>query len=116
MPEVLGAAEPRTESPMESRVRLIIVGGGLPRPVAQFDVFDDAGLFVGRVDLAYPAKKIGIEYEGAYHRESAAFQRDLRRMNRLRAAGWTMLRFGPADVYQTPWIIVKEVGRAFDAS
>src|SRR5699024_3068884 len=89
----LDAAEPRSGSPMESRVRLIIVAGGLPRPVAQFEVFDEAGLFAGRVDLAYPEHRLGIEYEGAYHRGTEAFQRDLRRMNRLRAAGWHMLRF-----------------------
>jgi very-short-patch-repair endonuclease len=93
-------------------VRLIIVWGGLPRPVAQFEVVADDGANLGRVDLAYPLKKVGIEYEGAYHRESAAFQRDLQRINRMIAAGWTILRFGPRDVFQTPRGLLDQVRRA----
>jgi very-short-patch-repair endonuclease len=82
--------------------------------VAQFEVVDDTGLNLGRVDLAYPEKKIGMEHEGAYHRESTAFQRDLHRLNRLLAAGWTMLRFGPRDVFQAPRGIVEHVGAALE--
>jgi hypothetical protein len=61
---VLDLAEPSTESPMESGLRLVHVHGGLPRPVAQYEVGDRDGVFVARLDLAYPARKVGIEYEG----------------------------------------------------
>jgi hypothetical protein len=114
LPEVLAAADMRSESPMETRVRLILVGAGLPRPVAQYSVVDARGRAAGRVDLAYPAKKVGIEYEGARHRESAVFQKDLRRFNRMSAAGWRILRFGPDDVFNRPEHIVDEVRRALE--
>ena len=35
--------EPRTDSPMETRLRLLIVRAGLPRPVANLDVVVDGG-------------------------------------------------------------------------
>jgi hypothetical protein len=53
---------------MESRLRLILVFGGLPRPVSQFVVRDRTGMFVARVDLVYPEQRLAIEYEGDHHR------------------------------------------------
>ena len=97
---------------METRVRLILVGAGLPRPVSQCSVVDARGRTAGRVDLAYKENKVGIEYEGARHREAAVFQHDLRRLNRLHLAGWKILRFGPDDVFNRPEHIVEEVRRA----
>src|SRR5436189_183429 len=65
LPAVLAAADEGSESPMETRARLILVGGGLPRPVTQYTVVDQHGRTLGRLDLAYPEKKVGVEYEGA---------------------------------------------------
>jgi very-short-patch-repair endonuclease len=97
---VLDLVEPLSESPMETRLRLVLIDGGLPRPVAQFEVRDSR--FIGRLDLAYPEWKIGIEYDGDQHRNPEAFAADLTRQNRLRAAGWTVLRFTARDVYRKP--------------
>lgn len=58
--EVVSLAEPLTESPVETRLRLLLCDGGLPRPVAQHDVSDRLGRFVARIDLAYPQWRIGI--------------------------------------------------------
>ena len=112
LPAVLAAADEGSESPMETRTRLILIDGGLPRPVAQYSVVDERGHSLGRLDLAYREKKVGIEYEGARHRDTSVFQHDLRRLNRLAAAGWTILRFGPSDVFNHPERMVAEVGQA----
>ena len=69
---------------------------------------------MARLDLAYPQLKLGIEYEGAYHRDKDVFQRDLRRMNRLRSLGWTVLRFGAADIYREPVRIIALVQIAIE--
>jgi hypothetical protein len=98
-------------SPMESRMRMVLIAGGLPRPVTQFEVYDEQGLFVARLDMAYPRKRLGIEYEGDHHRGPAAFQHDLRRINALRACGWTVLRFGSRDIYREPAKVVAMVRR-----
>jgi hypothetical protein len=44
-------AEPASESPMESRLRMLLVLGGLPRPQAQVSLTDRKGRFLGRPDL-----------------------------------------------------------------
>jgi hypothetical protein len=90
---VLDLCDAGAESPMESRLRLVLVLGGLPRPVTQFTVRTRDGVFVARLDLAYPEKRLGIEYEGDQHRGRGAFQQDLRRQNALHVCGWTVLRF-----------------------
>ncbi|HEY8912722.1 hypothetical protein [Lacisediminihabitans sp.] len=59
-----------TDSPMETRVRLLLVAGGLPEPVIQFAVKDADGFFVATPDLAYVKERIAIEYEGEIHRSS----------------------------------------------
>ncbi|MEU4775252.1 DUF559 domain-containing protein [Micromonospora sp. NPDC023644] len=96
--EVLALAEPLSESPMESRLRLLLLDAGLPPPTAQHDVRDATGRFVGRVDLAWPELRVAVEYDGDHHRERAHFRQDVARLNALRAAGWVVLRFTADDV------------------
>jgi len=48
--------------------------------VTQYEVRDASGLFVARLDLAYPKRKLGIEYEGGHHRGRGVFRHDLRRI------------------------------------
>lgn len=107
--DVLTLAEPLTESPMETRLRLIVVQAGLPRPVAQHDVRDREGRFVGRLDLAYPDIRLGLEYEGDHHRDRATFRHDMARTNALRVAGWTILRFTADDVLRHPRRIIQQI-------
>ena len=89
-------AEPLSESPMESRLRMLLVLGGLPRPKAQVRIYDEAGRFVGRPDLYYEDARLGIEYDGAHHRSSLV--EDDRRQNDLLRAGVVLLRFTGRDV------------------
>lgn len=96
--EVLALAEPLSESPMETRLRLLLLDAGLPPSAAQHDVLDARGRFVGRVDLAWPVLRVAVEYDGDHHRERAHFRQDVARLNALRAAGWIVLRFTADDV------------------
>src|ERR1700746_4128282 len=75
----LALADPNAESPMESRLRALLVLGGLPRPRVQVSIHDDDDRFAGRVDLFYETAKLAIEYDGAVHRGSLAA--DARRQN-----------------------------------
>lgn len=104
---VISLAEPAAESPMESRLRTLLVQSRLPRPRAQVDIYDSSGGFAGRIDLYYPEHRLGIEYDGAIHRDSRAG--DNRRQNKLLAAGVTLLRFSGADVLGTPDAVVNQV-------
>jgi len=109
--EVIALAEPLTESPMETTLRLILIDGGLPRPVAQHEIVDPRGRLLARVDLAYPELRIALEYEGDHHRERDQFRRDITRYKALHAAGWLILRFTARDI-TNPAAIVADVRRA----
>jgi very-short-patch-repair endonuclease len=104
--EVLGLADRRSESPMESRVRVVLVLGGLP-PQVQYPVVVNGRRY--RLDLAYPAQRVAVEYDGEAHRLQARARRDLVREADLTAAGWTVLRFDAHVVMSRPGRIVAEV-------
>ncbi|MGY1848524.1 MULTISPECIES: endonuclease domain-containing protein [unclassified Blastococcus] len=107
---VLPVADPRAESPMESVLRWLIHAAGLPAPVLQHPVRTPGGEF--RADLAWPERRVLVEFDGDLHRDRAVFVRDLRRQNALVAAGWTVLRFSSADVLGRPDQVVAETARA----
>jgi hypothetical protein len=88
--------DPRAESAPESRVRVACVLAGLA-PVPQYEVHV-AGVFLGRVDLAFPEQRLAIEYEGAYHFEDGQIVRDDARIARLVAAGWRVIRLSAPDL------------------
>ena len=57
----------------------------------------------GRPDLAYRDRKIGIEYEGDYHRVSAStFRSDIARRERFADEGWRTLRVTGDDLASPP--------------
>lgn len=86
-------------SPQETRARLTIVRAGLPEPALQLDVLDEAGRFVGRVDMAYPEQRIVIEYEGDQHRtDDEQWGRDLRRYREVERLGWAVVRWVKSDL------------------
>jgi hypothetical protein len=105
--------EPRSESLMESRFRMRLVLGGVPRPQAQLDVYDDAG-HVGRVDLHLQG--VALEYDGREARlDRDVFVRERRRQTRLAETGLELRRFTFADVYLRPaQAVCAEVLRAVE--
>ena len=110
--DMVGLVEPAAESAMETRLRLVIVHGGLPRPVAQHLVADERGQIVARVDLAYPEALVAIEYEGAEHFTDRQVVRDGRRYTQLADLGWRVYRYFAYDVYRRPDRITSELRRA----
>ena len=96
--ERLALADPLAESPPESRLRLALLDAGL-EPVCQHDVVDPSGRWLARVDLAFPAHRVAVEYDGrAVHEREDVFARDRQRQNALVRAGWVVLRYTAADL------------------
>jgi len=106
-------AEPASESVMETRLRVLLVLAGLPRPQAQVRLHDDAGRIMARPDLLYSQSRLGIEYDGSTRRETLTA--DNRRQNRLINAGYRLLRFSAADVLSEPDSVVLVVRQALHA-
>lgn len=114
--EVLALADPLAGSPMESVLRWLVHEAGLTAPVLQYVVRGARGEFLGRVDLAWPERRVLIEFDGDVHRERRVFVDDLRRQNGLVLAGWVVLRFGSADVLGRPAWVVATIQRALAGS
>lgn len=105
--------EPRTDSPPETRLRMLIVDAGLPRPVANQDVFNDWGQWLARPDLSYPAVKIAIEYEGLHHQQDhGQYSRDIERDGRMIDDGWVVIRVNKDGLFRTPRQVVNRVRKA----
>lgn len=91
----------RVDSPQETRVRLALIAGGLPCPEVNADVFDEAGGWIGRPDLAYFHTKTAIQYEGDIHRTSKKrWRADIARDEILRDHGWEVIRVTADDLRQ----------------
>ncbi len=112
LPEVLSLATPYSGSPMETRLRLLIVDAGLPRPQVQWVVQDPDSRTAVWLDLAWPELMIGVEYEGEVHTEPGRVRRDIGRSTRLVDQGWALYRYTKLEVYGEPERIVAELSRA----
>jgi very-short-patch-repair endonuclease len=74
--------------------------------VPQFDVVHE-GEWLGRVDLAWPDRRLIVEYEGAYHFQDLQIQRDDERYARLVAAGWRVIRLSAADLRDLEAVVAR---------
>lgn len=83
-----------TDSPRETQLRLIMVRSGLPNPSINFPVSPDAPFLRQRLqpqpqyflDMAYPAFRVGVEYNGLHHHDQWAD--DWQRFNSLQSVRW----------------------------
>jgi len=102
-----------TMSSFEHLMEQLLLANGLPRPVRQYEVLDDSGRLIGRVDLCYPAHRLVIEADSwEFHSTRDQFVLDRRRQNRLMLAGWTVLRFTWMQLVREGWSIARDVRSA----
>jgi hypothetical protein len=75
-------------SERETMLRQGLRAHGLPEPTLQHRI-EKGGVFLGRVDAAYPDARIAIEYDSyEFHGGRLALVRDSERRTKLLAAGW----------------------------
>jgi hypothetical protein len=76
----------------EARLARRLRAHGLPTPRRQHPVLDGHGRLVARVDVAFPAARVAVEYDSFRWHEPRRARRDtLVRRNRLEALGWHVL-------------------------
>jgi hypothetical protein len=91
------------DSPMESRLRLLIVLAGLPEPEVNHLVRDEIGTVTMRFDLSYPALKLLIEYDGRQHADDEKqWKGDIRRREALDRLGLRLLVVLKDGIYERP--------------
>ena len=101
-PRLRAAMEPwlmgvRPGSPAEVRLIRRLADWGLPRPTLQHEVALQGG---GRafIDVAWLARKVGLEYDGSRAHTPRRLGHDVGREERLRAQGWWIGRVDRHDL------------------
>lgn len=78
-------------SVLERKMLDLLESASLPAPVMQLPILESAKL-IGRVDFAYPDKKLVIETDGRwFHFGDEKFEEDRQRRNALESRGWRVL-------------------------
>ncbi|KUI00165.1 hypothetical protein [Mycobacterium sp. IS-3022] len=96
--DLIALADARSESPMESEARLAMIDGGLPIPELQYELIDGNGQ-LRRVDFAWPAQRVAVEYDGVdWHSSAEALRRDRRRTAALLDVRWVVIAIVFEDV------------------
>ena len=92
-------ADPRAESPIESRMRWRFLDARLPAPDLQVEVRD--GVRWHRLDVGWREHRLGAEFDGLEaHMTRRQLQDDRDRHNWLTERRWTLLHFTAVDVYR----------------
>jgi very-short-patch-repair endonuclease len=91
-----GLLDGRAESPKESELRILLVAGGIRGLEANWPV--RIGRLNFRIDLAIPARKVAIEYQGAYHHDPAQWRRDMTRTSYLEGDDWYVFPVNSDDL------------------
>ncbi|WP_275082210.1 MULTISPECIES: endonuclease domain-containing protein [Mycolicibacterium] len=105
----LDLADAGAESPQETRLRLMLVRGGLPRPATQIPVTDEWGRTRRRIDMGWPEWTVGVEYDGQQHwLNPDIHDGDIVRLEFLAARGWTIVRVSSRQLrYRAPEIVTR---------
>jgi hypothetical protein len=114
---VLPLVDGGTESPQETRTRLVLIDAGLPRPQTQIRVFDEYGDFVARIDMGYENLRVGIEYDGPQHwTDREQRDRDIDRYSALLDLGWAIIRVSSELLRYRQGTLVARVVAAMQAA
>ncbi len=108
---LLELATGKAESPPESILRLIVVEAGFPVPEPQYELTAIDGRLLYRLDMAWPSRRIALEYDGyAAHEDRATY--DAERNARMAARGWITIRAVAADLRDSSQLL-KDLDEAF---
>jgi very-short-patch-repair endonuclease len=99
-----------TDSGFERLAIASLCSAGLPPPRLQHEVTIRGVRY--RLDLAYPAQRVGIELDGTVHLRRDIWESDHVRQNALVLAGWTILRFTWREYTAHPSAFVAAVHHA----
>jgi hypothetical protein len=101
------------ESRRETRLRLLLVGAGIPEPLCGQPVHDREGNLIGWFDLVWPEWRVATEYDGDQHRTSEAqYEKDIMRFDRAAASGWRVVRVRKRGVYEDRAMSIRRVAEA----
>lgn len=90
---VLPLVDGGAASPQETKLRLMFVDAGFPRPTTQIPVVDERGRLIRMIDMGCKEFMVGAEYDGEQHRTNRAqYVKDLKVWPKLARLGWDVVR------------------------
>lgn len=105
------------ESPQETRTRLVLIRGGLPRPQTQIVVRNMWGAVVARIDMGWEQWLVGVEYDGQQHwTDPRVRANDIERTANLERRGWRLVRVGADLLRNRPDVIIERARGALLAA
>ncbi|MEE2854347.1 MAG: DUF559 domain-containing protein [Actinomycetota bacterium] len=114
---VLPLIDAGAESPQETRTRLVLMRGGLPRPQTQIEVRNLWGAVLARIDMGWEEWLVGVEYDGAQHWLDPRIRADdIDRTAELERRGWRLVRVSADLLRHRPEVVVDRVRRALAAA
>ena len=114
---VLPLIDAGAESPQETRTRLVLMAGGLPRPETQIVVRNGWGAVLARIDMGWEEWLVGVEYDGAQHWTDPRIRaNDIDRTAELERRGWRLVRVSADLLRNRPDIVVDRVRGALSAA
>lgn len=100
------------DSPMESRLRLLLVFSGLPEPEVNRTIRTDSGDPIRKYDLSWPTVQVIVEYDGRQHVERVEqWESDLERREAIDDDGWRIVVITARGIYRHPGRTVDRVWR-----
>lgn len=102
-----------SESPRESRLRVIMVTAGIAGLVTNMPIRTSGGHRY-RGDIVIPARMVVIEYQSRFHESPVDFRKDMTRISRLEADGWVVIQVN-ADDLDDPQELVARIRRVLDS-
>ena len=103
---------PGVDSPMETRLRLLLLLAGIPEPEVNWEVRDELGDVLRRYDLCWPGVRVIVEYDGRHHIErEEQWEKDLNRRESIDDDGWRILVVVARGVYREPAATVVRIHR-----
>ncbi len=105
-----GLAREGVDSPMETRLRLLLVLAGLPEPVVNLIVRGANGEWQRRYDLAYEGLRLIVEYDGRQHAtDSKQWVSDIHRREELDRMGWRLIVVTAEGIFADPAETLRRV-------
>lgn len=112
--DAIRLARAGSESPEESRCRLLLRLAGLPEPQLQKEVTDPETGITYALDMAYEDLLIAMEYDGEHHEDPNQKAYDEHRRKRLADIGWHFHIATKRDIRHDPAPLLQSIAADYN--
>jgi hypothetical protein len=115
--EALADVADGIRSAAEGDLRDLLARSGLPMPLFNPSLYDDAGTFIARPDAWWPAHGIAVEVDSReWHTSPEDHAKTLARGRRMARYQIVVLRFTPRQIRSQPAEVINDIKAALDGA